>query len=122
MSKPYNISQLAAEFNLTTRTLRFYEEKGLLSPERKGTTRLYNEKDLSTLKLILRGKRLGFSLEQLQQIVPLLNSKDPITTCLAESTAMISEKRLQLLQQQQDLNEMLADLEALEKRYQAHRT
>lgn len=122
MSKPYNISQLAAEFNLTTRTLRFYEEKGLLSPERKGTTRLYNEEDLSTLKLILRGKRLGFSLEQLQQIVPLLNSKDPITTDLAESTAMISEKRLQLLQQQQDLNEMLADLEALEKRYQAHRT
>lgn len=122
MSKPYNISQLAAEFNLTTRTLRFYEEKGLLSPERKGTTRLYSEEDLSTLKLILRGKRLGFSLEQLQQIVPLLNSKDPITTGLAESTAMISEKRLQLLQQQQDLNEMLADLEALEKRYQARRT
>lgn len=122
MSKLYNISQLAAEFNLTTRTLRFYEEKDLLSPERKGTTRLYNEEDLSTLKLILRGKRLGFSLEQLQQIIPLLNNKNPITTDLTERMTMLSEKRLQLLQQQQDLNEMLADLEALEKRYQARRT
>ena len=119
MSQPYNISQLAKEFSLTTRTIRFYEEKGLLSPERKGTTRLYSDEDLSILKLILRGKRLGFSLEQLQQLLPLLNSEELASTDLGEHLAMISEKRSQLLQQQQDLEEMLADLEMLEKRYQA---
>jgi len=119
MSKPYSISQLAAEFGLTTRTIRFYEEKGLLSPERKGTTRLFSGEDLSTLKLILRGKRLGFSLEQLQQFIPLLNDRNQATADSNEQSAIISEKRQQLLQQQQDLEEMLADLDALEKRSKA---
>ena len=69
---PYSISDLAQEFNLTTRAIRFYEDEGLLQPGRSGRRRVYGTRDRVRLKLILRGKRLGFSLSEVRDIICLL--------------------------------------------------
>lgn len=71
MQNTYSIRQLAREFDVTSRTLRFYEDKGLLAPRRSGTSREYSERDRIRLKLALRGKRLGFSLEECKEIIDL---------------------------------------------------
>lgn len=72
----YSIRQLSKEFDVTARALRFYEDKGLISPERKGQTRLYSPRDRARLQLILRGKRLGFSLIEIHEILDLYTPKD----------------------------------------------
>ncbi|NND83199.1 MAG: MerR family DNA-binding transcriptional regulator [Gammaproteobacteria bacterium] len=118
-SAQYSIRDLAAEFGLTTRTLRFYEEKGLLRPRRKGQTRVYSSADRTRLRLILRGKRLGFSLQESSDIISLY---DPATGNNKQLQALINkmhEKRSQLEQQQRDLNNMLADLASAEARCKA---
>jgi DNA-binding transcriptional MerR regulator len=69
--RTYSIRQLCREFGATARALRFYEDKGLLTPARKGQTRVYDARDRARLKLILRGKRFGFSLEQIRQVLDL---------------------------------------------------
>ena len=112
----YSISDLAKEFDITTRTIRFYEDKGLLSPSRRGQTRIYSAGDRTKLKLILRGKRLGFSLEQSGEIIkmydPSNNNEEQLTT-LCES---IREKREQLKHQQHDIEIMMLDLQESEER------
>ena len=109
----YSISDLAKEFDITTRTIRFYEDKGLLSPSRRGQTRIYSAGDRTKLKLILRGKRLGFSLEQSGEIIkmydPSSNNEEQLTT-LCES---IRKKREH---QQHDIGIMLLDLQESEER------
>ena len=65
----FSISDLAKEFALTTRAIRFYEDEGLIAPERKGTSRIYGTRDRTRLKLILRGKRLGFSIQEIREIL-----------------------------------------------------
>ena len=72
--KSYSISELSQEFDVTTRTLRFYEEKGLLAPTRKGQSRIYAARDRARLKLILRGKRLGLTLEESRDIILMYDS------------------------------------------------
>jgi DNA-binding transcriptional MerR regulator len=74
--RTYSIRQLSKEFDVTARALRFYEDKGLISPERKGQTRLYSPRDRARLQLILRGKRLGFSLVEIHEILDLYTPKD----------------------------------------------
>ena len=76
LHKTYSIRQLSKEFDVTARALRFYEDKGLISPERKGQTRLYSPRDRARLQLILRGKRLGFSLIEIHEILDLYTPKD----------------------------------------------
>src|SRR5690554_8102312 len=71
MSRTYSISELASEFDVTTRSIRFYEDQGLLHPTRRGQTRIYSSKDRVRLKLILRGKRLGFSLAETRELFDL---------------------------------------------------
>ncbi|MDP2091646.1 MAG: MerR family transcriptional regulator, partial [Pseudohongiella sp.] len=66
--KLYTISELAKEFDITTRAIRFYESEGLLNPDRDGRNRLYSQRDHTRLKLILRGKRLGFALEEIREM------------------------------------------------------
>ena len=75
-TRTYSIRQLSKEFDVTARALRFYEDKGLISPERKGQTRLYSPRDRARLQLILRGKRLGFSLVEIHEILDLYTPKD----------------------------------------------
>ena len=116
MTKHHSISDLSQEFDITTRTLRFYEEKGLISPERQGQNRIYSAADRARLKLILRGKRLGLTLEESSGIIamydPQTNNKKQLQTLIHK----IREKRHQLEQQQKDLEVMILDLNDSEER------
>ena len=112
----YLIRELAKEFNVTTRTLRFYEEKGLLKPSRIGATRVYSAADRTRLKLILRGKRLGLSLDESAEIILMY---DPVGTNSKQILTLIDaiqDKRLQLEKQKQDLEQTLEDLKLAEAR------
>ena len=114
--KSYLIRELAEEFNVTTRTLRFYEEKGLLKPSRIGATRVYSAADRTRLKLILRGKRLGLSLDESAEIILMY---DPVGTNSKQILTLIDaiqDKRLQLEKQKQDLEQTLEDLKRAEAR------
>jgi DNA-binding transcriptional MerR regulator len=114
--KTYSISDLAKEFDITTRTIRFYEDKGLLSPSRRGQTRIYSAGERTALKLILRGKRLGFSLEQSGEIInmydPSNNNEEQLTTLLES----IRAKRNQLALQLHDIEIMMLELQESEER------
>lgn len=112
----FTISDLAEEFDVTTRTIRFYEEKGLLKPRRAGQRRIYSTSDRTRLRLILRGKRLGFSLDESAEIVLMYGSTGNNAKQLEKLIARIREKRTDLLRQQRDLEVMLNDLEDAEKK------
>ena len=119
MSKTYTISDLASEFDVTTRTIRFYEEKGFLKPERKGTRRIYRPSDRTKLRLILRGKRLGFSLDESAEIVLMYGSPRNNRKQLEKLVARIRIQRSGLERQQQDLEIMLTDLRDVEDKCMA---
>ena len=114
-SDTYTISQLAQEFDITTRAIRFYEDRGLLSPERKGTRRVYHERDRVRLKLILRGKRLGFSLSEVGEMFKLYDTKPGKRGQLNYLLERIQEHREILEQQREDINVVLMEMGELEK-------
>lgn len=111
----YTIRDLAEEFDITTRTLRFYEEKGMLSPDRQGQLRIYNAGDRTRLKLILRGKRLGLDLQESSEIIAMYNPGTNNQQQLKALLAKIEEKKTQLVRQQEDLDAMFEDLKLWEK-------
>ena len=115
MSHPYTISELAKEFSVTTRTIRFYEEKALLNPERIGTTRRYKEQDRNNLEWILRAKRLGFSLQDIQQLMGCLHKDEADDAQLKQALSCIRSIKDRLQQQQQDMEQMLGDLTQAEQ-------
>ena len=115
MSKQYTISDLASEFDITTRTIRFYEEKDLLSPERQGTKRLYNQADRVKLRLIIRGKRLGLTLEESKLIIDMYNPSGGNEQQLQALISQVRHKRAQLQEQLKDLNNMIDDLNNAEQ-------
>ena len=119
MSKTYTISDLANEFDVTTRTIRFYEEKGFLKPEREGTRRIFKPSDRTKLRLILRGKRLGFSLHESAEIVLMYGSPRNNRKQLEKLVARIRIQRSGLERQQQDLEIMLTDLRDVEDKCMA---
>jgi len=106
----FSISDLADEFDVTTRTIRFYEEKGLLSPRREGTRRIYSPADRTRLRLILRGKRLGLSLDESAEIIRLYGSPGNNRRQLELLIGKIRERREVLRRQKRDLETMLKDL------------
>ena len=116
MNNEYSIRELSQEFDVTTRTLRFYEEKGLLSPIRKGQNRIYSDADRARLILILRGKTLGLSLEQSADLIsmydPDSNNKKQLETLIDK----IQSRRHQLETQKKELERMIVDLEEWEQR------
>lgn len=112
----FTISQLAEEFGITTRTIRFYEEKGLLSPRRNGQARIYSAADRTKLKLILRGKRLGLSLHESLDLIEMYQPDHDNSDQLKQLIAKINEKRELLKQQFEDLNTMMRDLDEAEAR------
>ena len=116
MANTYSIRDLASEFNVTTRTLRFYEEKGLLEPERSGQARCYSSSDRTRLRLILRGKRLGLTLEESRTIILMYDTDKGDTEQLETLINKIREKRAELVEQQKDLQLMIADLDSSEQR------
>ncbi|MEF1291627.1 MerR family transcriptional regulator, partial [Vibrio sp. M260118] len=97
----YKISDLAKEFDITTRSIRFYEDEGLIQPERKGSMRIYNRRDKTRLKLILRGKRLGFSLAEIRELFELYDTHQGDTQ-LTEMLKIIDEKEAVLMRQLDD--------------------
>lgn len=106
------IREMCDAFDVTPRTLRFYEQKELLSPIRKGQKRLFTRRDRARLKLILRGKRFGFSLEEIRQLLDLYDAGDQQLTQLTR-TYEIAQKRLaDMLSQRDELDEAIRDLEA----------
>lgn len=119
MDTTFSISDLAQEFEVTPRTLRFYEEKGLLSPARNGQSRVYSAADRSRLRLILRGKRLGFTLGESQALIDMYQPTEDNSQQLQAILDKIEEKRVELHRQMSDLKLMLNTLDEWEQRYQS---
>jgi len=114
--KTYSISELAKEFDITTRSIRFYEDQGLLTPLRQGQTRIYSKRDRVRLKLILRGKRLGFSLSETGQLFELYDADKSSVTQLTIMLKLIEQKKVELHQQMDDIKVVLMELVTVEKR------
>lgn len=110
MSKTYTISELAEEFGVTTRTLRHYEDQGLVTPAREGLNRLYSHRDRVRLKLALRGKRLGFSLNELRELFELYDLANDERKQLEEFAVKLDRRRAQLEQQREDVEVMLNEI------------
>lgn len=116
MSTHYRISDLASEFSITPRSLRFYEEKGLLAPERRGQTRLYSAADRTRLKLLLRGKRLGLTLDESADIIGMYDPVGNNQAQLEKLLSAIRERKDNLERQLEELHSMLRDLDEWEQR------
>jgi DNA-binding transcriptional MerR regulator len=117
--KTYTIGELAQEFDTTTRAIRFYEDQGLISPKREGQKRIYNPSDRITIKLIMRGKRLGFSLAESKELIELYNSSDNNQEQHSRVIEQVRISRERLLQQQADIEIMLVELDEHESRVRA---
>ncbi|GIU05996.1 MerR family transcriptional regulator [Shewanella glacialipiscicola] len=111
----YSISDLSKEFDITTRSIRFYEDQGLLKPKRRGQTRIYSLKDRVRLKLILRGKRLGFSLAETRRLFELYDADKSSTSQLNTMLALVEEKKSALQQQMDDIKVVLMELNSAEQ-------
>ena len=113
---PYSISDLAQEFTISTRSIRFYEDQGLLQPVRDGNKRLFSKHDKLRLKLILRGKRLGFSLKEIKELFDLYDAKLTSGKEVEGLISSIKQRKLSLLQQLEDIQVVLMELKSAERR------
>ena len=114
MSELRSITDLTREFGVSTRTLRFYEDQGLLRPIRRGRTRLFRPSDRMLLKQILRGKRLGFSIAEIREIIGLYKAPPGEEGQLDLMLAKIREKRDELEQKRRDIEESLREMDSAE--------
>jgi DNA-binding transcriptional MerR regulator len=112
----WSISELAAEFGVTLRTLRHYEELGLLSPERRGTARVYHQRDRIRVELILRGKRLGFSLDEIETIVNMYDRSPGEAGQLRYLIEQCDVRRGELHRLRADIDATLTELDRVEQR------
>lgn len=110
----YTITDLTREFDVTTRTLRFYEQQGLIEPLRRGRRRLYGNAERTRLKLILRGKRLGLSLSEIREIIDMYDGPPGEGGQLNALVERISVRRAELLAKRADIDQTLRELEAVE--------
>ena len=115
-SQTYSISDLSRELDITTRAIRFYEEQGLVSPERRGQERIYSARDKVSLKLVLRGKRIGFSLAECRELIELYDPSSGNLKQLRSMLAKIGERRVQLEQQLLDIQQMQLELDTAQER------
>ena len=111
MMETYSISDLASEFGVTTRTIRFYEDQGLVSPRRVGATRVFSNRDRVRLKLALRGKRLGFSLAEIRELFELYDVSRDEKKQLQEFLVRLEKRRSLLEQQREDIEVMLNEID-----------
>ncbi len=116
MGDSFSIGDLSREFGVTTRTIRFYEDQGLLSPTRNGQSRIYQARDRVRLKLILRGKRLGFSLKEINKLIALYDAPEGEAAQLRSFIEKIRARRTELLVQKDDIEHVLDELDTLEQR------
>jgi len=115
-SEVFTISELAREFDITTRTIRFYEDEGLIAPERCGQKRVYNRADRTRLKLVLRGKRLGFPLGEIRRLIQLYDKPDGEIRQLDLMLEQLATSREKLVQQRKDLELQLKEFDDIELR------
>lgn len=111
----YTISELAAEFTLTTRAIRFYEDEGLLAPRRNGQARVYGERERTRIKLILRGKRLGLTLLEIREILDLHDTREGDRRQLQRFVEALEHRRSQLEVQRADIEALLVEIATIER-------
>jgi DNA-binding transcriptional MerR regulator len=111
----FAISDLAREFGITPRTIRFWEDQGILAPERKGRNRVFTRRDRARLKMALRGKRLGLSLAEIKDLIGMYSGTEDETPQLIECLRIMSKRRAALEQQREDIEAMLADISQFEQ-------
>jgi len=117
MSQPatFSISDLAREFSITPRTIRFWEDQGILAPQREGQKRIFTRRDRARLKIGLRGERLGLSLAEIKDLIGMYNSTEDETPQLMECLRVMSKRREALEQQREDIEAMLAEIGQFEQ-------
>ena len=115
----YTVTQLANDLSVTARTVRFYEDKGLLSPQRVGTTRVYTHRDRARLILVLRGKRLGFTLREIRDYLDLYDADPTRQEQLRALLKQVRSRIDRLVEQEKALVETLGELRAIEQQTQA---
>jgi len=111
----YSITELTREFGVSTRTIRFYEDEGLIQPIRRGRTRLFKPSDRRLLMLIMRGKRLGFSIAEIREVISMYKEPPGESGQLKLLIQRVIEKRDQLLQKRTDIDETIAELDQVEE-------
>ena len=114
--RTWTIAEIAEEFGITHRTVRHYEDLGLISPDRVGTRRIYHRRDRTRLALILRGKRLGFPLEEIRTIIDLYDAPRGARSQLEYVLGQIDERRADLEQRRADIEAALTELDGFERR------
>ena len=114
--RTWTIAEMAEQFGVTHRTVRHYEDLGLISPERRGTTRVYHRRDRTRLNLILRGKRLGFPLEEIRTIIDMYDEQPGEAGQLTYLLGQIGDRRAELERRRQDIEDSLTELAELERR------
>lgn len=111
----FSITDLTREFGISTRTIRFYEDEGLIHPVRRGRTRLFRSGDRHLLKQILRGKRLGFSISEIGEIIQMYKEPPGEAGQLRLMMQRVEEKRAELRQKRKDLEETLSELDSVDE-------
>ena len=112
----FSIGELAREFDVTPRAIRFYEDQGLLAPRREGQRRVYTARDRTRLKLTLRGKRLGLALSEIRELIDMYEPGRDERPQLERFLAVLEAHKASLLQQRADLEAQLAEIQTFEKR------
>ncbi len=110
----FAISDLAREFDITPRTIRFWEDQGILSPQREGNKRVFTRRDRARLKMALRGKRLGLSLAEIKDLIGMYASTEDETPQLLECLRIMDRRRAALQQQREDIEAMLGEIAQFE--------
>jgi DNA-binding transcriptional MerR regulator len=111
----YSISDLAREFALTTRAIRFYEDCGLVTPRRNGRARVYGERERVRIKLILRGKRLGLALSEIRELLDLYEVARNERAQISKFLVLLADRRARLFQQKEDIDAVLAEIDGIER-------
>ena len=114
MAESFSMTQLAREFDLTSRAIRYYEQEGLIAPSRRGRTRVFSLRDRTRLRLINRGRRLGFSIAEIREILDLYDSGDGERGQLVHFVRKIRERRASLEVQRRDIDAILEELDRVE--------
>ena len=112
----FSISELAREFDVTPRAIRFYEDQGLLAPRRDGQRRIYTPRDRTRLKITLRGKRLGLTLSEIRELIDMYEPGRDQRPQLERFLAVLEAHKASLLQQQTDIEAQLSEIRAFEKK------
>ncbi len=118
----FAISDLAREFDITPRTIRFWEDHGILAPQREGSKRIFTRRDRARLKMALRGKRLGLSLAEIKDLIGMYSSTEDETPQLLECLRVMEKRRLALEQQREDIEAMLTEIAQFETQCQQELT